>query len=136
MNEPYEQNTTRISKAIFPNTLNANETLFGGLIMQWMDEAAYIAATRFTKQRMFTLTVSDINFLKAVEPNTIVEVIAKVVKSSPVKLTVQVDLNAEEMYGTGNFKAAEAQFTMVALNENNKPQRLQLQTDKAVAFEN
>lgn len=136
MNEPYEQNTTRISKAIFPNTLNANETLFGGLIMQWMDEAAYIAATRFTKQRMFTLTVSDINFLKAVEPNTIVEVIAKVVKSSPVKLTVQVDLNAEEMYGTENFKAAEAQFTMVALNENNKPQRLQLQTDKAVAFEN
>ncbi len=136
MNEPYEQNTTRISKAIFPNTLNANETLFGGLIMQWMDEAAYIAATRFTKQRMFTLTVSDINFLKAVEPNTIVEVIAKVVKSSTVKLTVQVDLNAEEMYGTENFKAAEAQFTMVALNENNKPQRLQLQTDKAVAFEN
>ena len=48
-----ENSITRQFKAIFPNTLNANETLFGGEAMKWMDEVAYITATRFTRQRMF-----------------------------------------------------------------------------------
>ena len=42
MEERIIQSETRQFKAIFPNTLNANETLFGGQAMKWMDEVAYI----------------------------------------------------------------------------------------------
>lgn len=52
MEERIIQSETRQFKAIFPNTLNANETLFGGQAMKWMDEVAYITATRFTRQKM------------------------------------------------------------------------------------
>ncbi len=124
MEELKNQRETRISKAIFPNTLNANDTLFGGLLMQWMDEAAYIAATRFTHQRMFTLKVNEVNFHKSVGKNSIIEVIAKVKSVGSVKLEVEVTMLSENMYDGHSYMAAEASFTMVSLNENNKPQRL------------
>jgi len=124
MKELYAQSETRICKAIFPDTLNANNTLFGGKAMQWMDEAAYISATRFTRLRMFTSSTSNIRFKKAVEPNSIIEVIARVINAGPVKLLVKVEIIAEEMYGNQHFTAIEGEFTLVSLNANNKPQRI------------
>ena len=38
MEKHIQLSETRQFKAIFPNTLNANETLFGGQAKQWMDE--------------------------------------------------------------------------------------------------
>jgi len=37
---------SRIFKAVFPNTTNHYDTLFGGTAMQLMDEVAFITATR------------------------------------------------------------------------------------------
>lgn len=124
MNELYKISETRICKAIFPDSLNANQTLFGGKAMQWMDEAAYISATRATKQRMFTSQTSNIKFLKAVEPNSIIEIIARVVKVGAVKVNVSVEIRAEEMYTNEKFVAMEGEFTLVALNKNGKPERI------------
>ena len=124
MNELYKISETRICKAIFPDSLNANQTLFGGKAMQWMDEAAYISATRATKQRMFTSQTSNIKFLKAVEPNSIIEIIARVVKVGAVKVNVSVEIRAEGMYTNEKFIAMEGEFTLVALNKNGKPERI------------
>lgn len=62
MDERIKQSETRQFKAIFPDSLNANGTLFGGQAMKWMDEVAYITATRFTRQRMFTVNTENIYF--------------------------------------------------------------------------
>ncbi|MCT4590268.1 MAG: acyl-CoA thioesterase [Carboxylicivirga sp.] len=126
MDEIAKISETRICKAIFPETLNANKTLFGGKALQWMDEAAYIAATRVTRQRMFTFKTSEIKFHKAVEPDSIIEVIAKVVKLGKVKMQVLVQIMAERMYQDERFVAMEGTFTLVTLDENNKPKRLEV----------
>ena len=78
MKDKIQQSETHLFKAIFPNSLNANDTLFGGLAMKWMDEVAYITATRFTRQSMFTVNTENIKFLKAVCPNSIVEIVGKI----------------------------------------------------------
>lgn len=115
---------TRQFKAVFPNTLNANDTLFGGQALQWMDEVAYITATRFTRQRMFTFSIEDIKFLKAVDPNSIVEVVGYVEKAGPVKLRVKVEVFVEEMYGPSREKAIEGVFVFASLDENKRPRRI------------
>jgi acyl-CoA hydrolase len=119
-----EQTVTRQFKAIFPETLNANGTLFGGEAMRWMDEVAYITATRFTRQRMFTITTDKIRFLKAICPDSIVEVIGFVEKAEAVKLTVKVEIYREDMYSTEREKAVEAIFVFAALDENRVPRRI------------
>lgn len=116
---------TRQCKAIFPGTLNANDTLFGGQAMKWMDEVAYITATRFTRKRMFTVSTDRVKFLKAVESNTIVEVVGSVIKAGPVKLVVKVEIFAEEMYSEKRYKAVEGFFVLTALDANNRIIRMQ-----------
>jgi acyl-CoA hydrolase len=119
-----KQATTRQFKAIFPNTLNANETLFGGEAMRWMDEVAYITATRFTRQRMFTIQTDNVRFLRPVHPNSIVEVIGRVEKAENVKLTVKVEIYMEEMYGEAREKVVEATFVFATLDEYCRPRRI------------
>ncbi len=36
-------------KAVFPNTKNQYDSLFGGTALFWMDEKAFITATRFSR---------------------------------------------------------------------------------------
>ena len=124
MEELIEKSITRQFKAIFPCMLNANETLFGGEVLKWMDEVAYITATRFTHERMFTINSEKIKFLKAVHPDTIVEIVGRVEKVKMIRVFVKVKIYAEEMYGTNREKVIEGTFVYAALDENNKPKQL------------
>ncbi|WP_430817277.1 acyl-CoA thioesterase [Carboxylicivirga sp. RSCT41] len=124
MEEYFNISETRICKAVFPETLNANNSLFGGKAMQWMDEAAYISATRFTRQKMFTASTGKIKFLKPITPDSIIEVIARVIKAGPVRLKVSVQVFSENMYSHDRELAVESEFDMVSLNDKNQPQRI------------
>ncbi|MBN1416149.1 MAG: acyl-CoA thioesterase [Bacteroidales bacterium] len=124
MEDRIENSTTRQFKAVFPCMLNANNTLFGGEILKWMDEVAYITATRFTREHMFTVYTDKIKFLKTIQPDTIVEIIGRIEKVRPVRIYVKVDVFAEEMYGLNREKVLEGTFTFVALDENQQPKEL------------
>jgi len=119
-----EQATTRQFKAIFPGTLNANDSLFGGLAMKWMDEVAYITATRFTRQRMFTVSTDKIRFLNPVKPDSIIEIVGTIEKVGGVKLFVKTEIFAEEMYSQKRFKAVEGHFVLAALSVDEKVEPL------------
>ena len=45
LEERIKNSETRIFKAVFPNTTNHYDTLFGGTAMHMMDEVAFITAT-------------------------------------------------------------------------------------------
>ncbi|WP_245756745.1 acyl-CoA thioesterase [Flexibacter flexilis] len=122
----YEQRVknaeTRIFKVVFPNTTNHYDTLFGGTAMQFMDEVAFITATRFSRKRMVTVSTSKIDFKKPIPADTIVEVIGRVSKIGHTSLEIEVEIYKEEMYNTDNReKAIQGLFTFVALDENKQP---------------
>ncbi|MGE4289902.1 MAG: acyl-CoA thioesterase [Salinivirgaceae bacterium] len=124
MNKLLSAEESRQCKLVFPGTLNDHETLFGGLLMQWMDEIAYITATRFTRKKMVTVSVDSVRFLKPIQQGMIVELISKVVHAGKVKLEVQVDIFSEEMCSENREKSGEAKFTFAATNAQNRPQRI------------
>ncbi len=117
---------TRQFKVVFPNTLNTNDTLFGGEAMKWMDEVAFITATRFTKQKVCTVNTERINFLKTIYPNSIVEVVGQVISFDLVRLTIKVEVFAERMYSNENHKCIEGNFVFAAIDSKNRPIRLDL----------
>ena len=118
--ERKHESETRQFKVVFPNTLNDNDTLFGGVAMKWMDEVAYIAATRFTRLKMVTISADKIKFKHAIKPGTIVEIIGKVLNIGNFKLDIQVEIWVENMHTYGRLKAVYAVFTFAAINENGK----------------
>lgn len=118
--ERMEASRTSIFKAVFPNTTNHYDTLFGGTALKFMDEVAFISATRFTRKRVVTISSDKINFSKAIPSGTIIELVAKVSKIGTTSLEVQVDIFLEEMYADQREKAISGVFTFVAIDDNRK----------------
>ena len=120
LNERMEASKTSIFKAVFPNTTNHYDTLFGGTALKFMDEVAFISATRFSKKRMVTISSDKVNFNKAIPSGTIIELVARVSKVGRTSLEVVVDIFLEEMYEERREKAISGVFTFVAIDENRK----------------
>ncbi|GAA4309476.1 acyl-CoA thioesterase [Mucilaginibacter gynuensis] len=119
--ERIQQSETRIFKAVFPNTTNHYDTLFGGMAMQLMDEVAFIAATRFSRRRVVTVSSDRIDFNKSIPAGTIIELVARVIHVGNTSLKVSVDIYIEEMYSEFREKAITGTFTLVAVDEHKNP---------------
>ncbi|MEE1885390.1 acyl-CoA thioesterase [Pedobacter flavus] len=119
--EKIKNSETRIFKAVFPNTTNHYDTLFGGTAMHMMDEVAFITATRYSRQIMVTVSSDKIDFKKPIPAGTIVELIGKVVHVGNTSLKVNVDIYIEQMYAEGRELAVQGIFTFVAIDKDKKP---------------
>jgi len=108
-------------RVVFPKHLNSNGTFFGGEAMQWLDEVAFITATRYSRQRMVTVKVDRIRFIKPVLPDSIVEITGEVVKAGNVKLFIRIEVFSEDMYSLRREKAMDAEFVFASCNEAFNP---------------
>jgi acyl-CoA hydrolase len=115
---------TRIFKAVFPNTTNHYDTLFGGTAMHLMDEVAFITATRFSRQRMVTVSSDRIDFKRPIPHGTIIELVGRVTYLGNTSLKVRVDIYIEQMYSEGREKAITGDFTFVAISDDKKPVKI------------
>lgn len=122
--EKIKHSETRIFKAVFPNTTNHYDTLFGGTAMHMMDEVAFITATRFCRQKVVTVSSDKIDFKKPIPAGTIAELIGKVSHIGNTSLKVRVEIFVEQMYSEERERAIEGEFTFVAVDEERKPVRI------------
>jgi len=124
MSEKIDQSETRIFKAVFPNTTNHYDTLFGGTAMSLMDEVAFITATRFARKKVVTVSSDKIDFTKPIPSGTLIELIGRVVTVGKSSVKVRVDLFVEQMYSEHRELAVSGVFTLVAVDENKQPVRI------------
>ena len=112
---------TRIFKAVFPNTTNHYDTLFGGTALHMMDEASFICATRFSRKKVVTVSTDAIDFTKPIPEGTIIELIARIDKIGTTSCVVRVDIFKEAMYSDHRESAVTGFFKFVALDDAKKP---------------
>jgi acyl-CoA hydrolase len=120
----FKSTETHQFRMIFNNTLNDNGSLFGGLAMQWMDEVAYITAIRFTRQKVVTVKVQSIKFIKVINPGSMIEIIGQVVKAGNVQIEILVEIFVETSDSDQREKAIRSTFIFAAINDKNSPIRL------------
>ena len=119
--ERIQQSESRIFKAVFPSTTNHYDTLFGGTAMQLMDEVAFITATRYSRQRMVTVSSDKVDFKSPIPAGTIVELVGRVSYLGNTSLKVRVEIFVEQMYRNERKKAVSGEFTFVAIDEDKQP---------------
>lgn len=112
---------TRVTKAVFPLTTNHHNTLFGGTALAWMDEVSFIAATRFCRLPLVTVSSDRIDFNHAIPAGSIVELVGRVIKVGNTSLKVEVEVFVESMYSDGRLRAINGVFSFVAIDEDKKP---------------
>ncbi|MDO6640369.1 acyl-CoA thioesterase [Shewanella sp. 5_MG-2023] len=116
-----EQSESRVIKAIFPSNTNHHNTLFGGDALAWMDETAFIAATRFCRKSLVTVSSDRIDFKKAIPAGSLAELIARVIHVGNTSIKVEVNIFLEDMYKDKREHAIRGVFTFVAVDEQRAP---------------
>ncbi|MGS0680183.1 acyl-CoA thioesterase [Shewanella sp. 125m-7] len=116
-----EQSEARVIKAVFPSITNHHNTLFGGEALAWMDETAFIAATRFCRKPLVTVSSDRIDFKKPIPAGSLAEIIARVIHVGNTSIKVEVNIFVEDMYQDLRDHAIRGVFTFVAVDEQRKP---------------
>lgn len=107
-----------------PNHMNAAGRLFGGMLMQWLDEVAGLVAKRHTRSNIITASVDNLHFIHGAYQGEMVVIIGRVTYVGNTSLEVRVDTYVEHLEDGMRHPINRAYFTMVALDENDKPKKV------------
>ena len=114
-----------------PTHLNGAGRLFGGILMQWIDEVAGIVAKRHCMGNVTTASVDNLTFLHGAYQNDLIVIKGKMTWVGTSSMEVCVDTYVETPHGQRR-RINNAHFMMVAIDKDDKPftvPRLILQTD-------
>ena len=103
-----------------PRDTNAHGTVFGGVILSYIDVAGAVEAGRHTgHDRFVTVTMKEVIFHEPVFIGDLVSFYAETVKVGNTSITVKVEVEAERYGSKGqSVKVTEAEVVYVAINQN------------------
>ena len=122
--EKIQNSETKVFKVVFPNITNHHNTMFGGTVMEMMDEVAFMTATRFARKSFVTVSCDRIDFKKPIPADTLIELIGRVKYVGNSSLKVNVQVFVEQMYDEVRERAVSGDFTLVAIDADKKPVRI------------
>ncbi|MFI3173407.1 MAG: acyl-CoA thioesterase [Eubacteriales bacterium] len=120
-----------IARIVRPTHLNASGRLFGGILLQWIDEAAGIVAKRHCNSDVITVAIDNLKFLKGAYQKDLVVLVGKLTWVGETSMEIRVDTFTENMLGERKL-INTAYMVMVALDENDVPTavpRLRVRTE-------
>lgn len=106
-------------KWIKPQDLNPNETLFGGRLLEWIDEeAALYAIIQLENPRTVTKFMSEINFRSSAKKGDIIEIGLEVTNFGRTSLTLACEVRNKM---TREVIISIDKIIMVSLDEIGNP---------------
>ena len=108
-----------IRLTMMPRDTNAHGTVFGGVILSYIDVAGGVEAIRHTKHNRFvTVAMKEVIFHQPVYIGDLVSFYATTLQVGNTSITIHVDVEAER-FGTPGVvvKVTEAEVIFVAIDE-------------------
>ena len=100
-----------------PKDTNQYGTIFGGVILSWIDQAGFVEARRHGLHRWVTVAIDKVVFTAPVHLGDIVECWTRTSRLGTSSVTVEVEVLAQR-YNTGAMvKVTTASLAMVAVDE-------------------
>lgn len=112
-----EQNVYKI----FPNDLNSDRTVFGGLVMALCDRTALIVAERHSGMTSVTAAVDSLQFLAPARAGETLVVQASINRSWNSSMEIGVKVTAENSFTGASRHVVSAYLTFVALDDAGRP---------------
>jgi len=118
-----DDSRTETVHLVRPTHLNGADRLFGGILMQWIDEVAGIVAKRHSMCNVTTASVDNLTFLKGAYQGDMVVIRGKMTWVGSSSMEVCVDTYVENPQGE-RVRINNAHFMMVALDDQDRPVRV------------
>jgi len=125
-----EQTETKREVAIritmMPRDTNSHGTVFGGIILSYIDIAGGVEAVKHTKHdRFVTVAMKEVIFYEPVFIGDLVSFYAETVKVGNTSITVRVLVEAERFGSHGqSVRVTEAEVAYVAINQYREKVRI------------
>ena len=103
---------------LLPRDTNSRGTIFGGVILSYIDTAGAIEAHRYTKmERFVTVAMKEVIFHKPVYVGDLVSFYAEVVRVGTTSITVRVMVEVERLGKDERVRVTEAEVIYVAVDK-------------------
>jgi len=120
-----QRNTTEtnaiISRVMLPQDANPAGIVHGGVIMKGIDNAAGVAAVRYTRRICVTASIDRLDVHNPCFIGNLITVKACVNMTGKTSMEIGVRVETEDLLAGTKAHLASAYLTFVALDGNNKP---------------
>ncbi len=118
--KPYDEPAIRV--VLMPKDTNAHGTIFGGVILSYIDIAAAIEARRHTLKKIVTKAMHEVVFVAPVFVGDIVSFYTELVRIGRTSITIKVRVEADRAMNPGErARVTEAEVVYVAVGEDRRP---------------
>jgi acyl-CoA hydrolase len=132
---PFSPRASRVETAqvVLPGLTNTHGSIFGGMLMQWIDIAGAIAAARHAQGSVVTASMDSLHFLQPVRLGAVVIIQAQVNFAARTSMEVGVRVVVEDLVTRARVQATRAYLTFVAVDSAGRPRPVKpvvLETDE------
>ena len=118
--EPSRQPAIRV--IMMPKDTNALGTIFGGIILSYIDQAGAVEAHQHVSGRVVTVAMDQVEFHEPVFVGDLVSFYADTTRVGTTSVSVKVTVEAERrIRGGTRVKVTQANVIYVHVDTNNKP---------------
>jgi acyl-CoA thioesterase YciA len=113
-----EKRDPAIRITLLPRDTNSQGTIFGGVILSYIDTAGAVEAHRRTKnERFVTVAMKEVIFHKPVLVGDLVSFYADTLRIGTTSITTRVVVETQRMGETESMRVTEAEVIYVAVDE-------------------
>jgi acyl-CoA thioesterase YciA len=111
-----------IRVVLMPKDTNAHGTIFGGIILSYIDLAAAVEVRKHTSKKFVTVAMREVVFVAPVFVGDIVSFYTELVRIGRTSITVTVRVEADRVDNPGQrVRVTEAEVVYVAIDETRRP---------------
>ena len=122
MTQPQRFPAIRVT--MLPRDTNAHGTIFGGVILSYLDMAGGIECRRQSPKKFVTKAMREVVFVAPVHLGDLVTFYTRTIRVGTTSITVDVEVEAERL-GFGQHReivrVTEAEVIYVAVDDDGKP---------------
>ncbi|WP_242395391.1 acyl-CoA thioesterase [Anaeromyxobacter oryzisoli] len=122
--KPASASHVEVTHLVMPSDANVHGTAFGGMVMQWTDLAAGMAAMRHSRLPVVTASIDRLSFLAPIRIGQMVILTAQVNAVFGTSMEVGVDVVTEDPLTGERRTCCDAFLTFIAIGPDGRPTRV------------
>lgn len=117
----HESKRLALRVVAMPRDTNQYGTIFGGVILSYIDQAGFVEARRHGCHRWVTAALNKVEFEAPVNVGDVIAFYTTTTRKGTTSVTVQIDVQAERYMTGQTVDVTSADMTLVAVGPHGKP---------------
>lgn len=116
-----------VRMTLLPKDTNQHGTIFGGVILSYIDIAGAIEAKRFCEQEVVTVAMKEVIFKEPVYVGDLVSFYTRIVRTGRTSITTEVKVTSNR-HEDGEVILTFAEVTYVAIDKDRNAEEIRVRT--------